>query len=210
MNKEKVFNILDFYWGHSILKEKERTGWIAWNISGRRESVAEHISSAQALALALYSEFDELENINIEHVLTLLSIHEEGESKIGDITPYQGISEEEKAKMEKEAVVSIFSKLKRGQRFIDLFDEFEARETAEAKLAYLCDKLDCDLQAHDYSDQGRCSIENATYKMVSNDNIQKILSEGAKTVWDVFWKADKSKYEGTFLEEFFSLLKELL
>lgn len=210
MNESKFLNVLEFYWGHSILKEKERTGWVNWNVTGRRESVAEHISSAQALALALYSEFDELENINIEHVITLLSIHEEGESKIGDITPYQGVSEEEKAKMEREAVVSIFGKLKRRQRFIALFDEFEAKETPEAKLAYLCDKLDCDLQAHDYSDQGRCSIENATYKMVSNPKIQQILSEGANTVWDVFWKADKPKYEGTFLEEFFSSLRDLL
>lgn len=209
MNTKKFCNVLGFYWNHLILKETERTGWIQWNVSGRRESITDHVSSAQALAFALYSEFDELESINIDHVNTLLAFHEEAEGKIGDITPYQGIDPKEKARREREAYVSICANLKRGNYLLSLFDEFEAKETPEAKFAYLCDKLDCDLQAKNYDFEDRCSIENATYKNVSNPAIQKIISNGAKTVWDVFWEADKSKYEGTFLEEFFTFLKDL-
>lgn len=207
-NKEKFYNILTAYFQHASLREVERTGWVKWNVSGRRESVLDHVSDAQHLALLLYSEFEELADINIEHVIVMLSVHEEAESAIGDITPYDGISEEEKAKMEKEAFIAHFQSFKRSGYFISLFDEFEARETKEAKFAYLCDKLDADLQANYYSSQKRCSIANATYEIVSHPEAQKIISDGAKTVWDVFYEADKAKYEGTFLEEFFTFLKD--
>ena len=209
MEIEKFLSVVNFYRTHCILKQKERTCWINWNVSGRRESIAEHISSAQALAWALYSEFDEFSEYNIEHVIALLSVHEEAESKIGDITPYQGITPEEKAKIEREAFVSICEKLKRGDKILALFDEFEAKETPEAQLAYLCDKLDCDLQAFLYSFEERCSIENATYKIVSNPDIQEIIKNGAQSVWDVFYETDKNKYKGTLLEDFFNFLKDV-
>ncbi len=201
MELEKLSHVMEFYVRHSILKETERKGWIKWNVTGRRESIADHISSAQALAWALYSEFDL--NVNIEHVISLLSLHEEGETLIGDITPYEGITPEEKLEKEREAIVSIYKDLKQGKYLISLFDEFEARKTTEAQFAYLCDKLDCDLQAMFYSDEERCTIANATYEMVSNKQVQQIIQKGAKTVWEVFYEADKHIYEGTFLEEFF-------
>lgn len=205
--EKKVFNVLDFYLSHSELKEKERSGWIKWNVSGRRESVADHISSVQALAWALWSELEL--DIDIFKVIAMLSIHEEGESKIGDITPYDGVSSKTKAEIEKEAVDSICKSLKRGNIIVSLFDEFEAQETPESKFAYLCDKLDCDLQAKLYSVDERCSISNATYCIVSNEKVQRIIQDGAKTVWDVFYEADKHIYEDTCLEEFFSILKDL-
>lgn len=207
MVQKQLNNVFDFYTTHSILKEKERTGWQKWNVSGRRESVLEHVSSAQALAWALYSEF-ELE-LDIFKVIAMLSIHEEGESIIGDITRYDGDAVLSKPEREKAAVDSICKKLKRGNIIVSLFDEFEAKETDEAKFAFLCDKLDCDLQAKLYSKNQRCSINTATYEMVNHEEIQKIISQGAKTVWDVFWEADKHYYADTFLEELFSVLKNL-
>ena len=63
-------------------------------------------------------------------------------------------------------------------------------------FAYLCDKLDFDLQARLYCNDNRCSIEKATYEMISIKQIQ-----------DVFWEADKPKFDGTYLESFFAMLK---
>lgn len=207
MSEERLLHVFQFYQTHSILKEKERTGWKKWNIFGRRESVAEHISSSEALAWALYSEYDV--DVDIFRVIAMLSLHEEGEAIIGDITRYDGAITKTKAKREKQAVDSICAPLRKGSILVSLFDEFEAKETKEAKFAYLCDKLDCDLQAKLYSDNGRCSIATATYQIVSNSEIQEIIQNGAKTVWDVFWEADKPIYDGTFLEEFFAKLKTL-
>lgn len=199
---KKISAVLDFYYSHYALKEKERTGWIRWNVSGRRESIADHISSTQTLAWALYSEYDL--NVNIERVISMLSLHEKGEEIIGDITRYDSIPKDEK-----EAVDKLCGKLKKGSYLISLINEFNERKTHEAQLAYLCDKLDCDLQAKYYSDCERCFIQTATYQMVNNAEILKIIADGAKTVWNVFYEADKFIYENTFLEDFFSAIKEL-
>lgn len=200
-------NVLNFYQTLSILKETERTGWQKWNIIGRRESINDHTTSCQHLAFALYSEYDI--NVNIEHVILLLSIHEIGESIIGDITRYDGISASSKSECEKAAVAQICAPLNKGNILLSLFYEFEAKETPEAKFAFLCDKLDCDLQAWLYSKAGRCSIENATYERVSIKEILEIIENGAKTVFDVFWESDKALYEGTYLESFFAMLKNM-
>lgn len=201
----KVRNVLNFYERLSVLKEKERTGWQKWNVIGRRESVNDHTTSCQHLALALYSEYDI--DVDIEHVILMLAFHEIGESIIGDITRYDGVSAISKALREKAAVNSICTPLLKGNMLVSLFEEFEAKETPEAKFAFLCDKLDCDLQAWLYSKAGRCSIEKATYEMVSIEEIQEIIENGAKTVFDVFWEADKKFYKGTYLESFFAKLK---
>lgn len=199
------WTVVDFYENLSVLKEKERTGWIKWNVTGRRESINDHTTSSQHLAWALYSEYDI--DVNIEHVIAMLSIHEIGESRIGDITRYDGVSAVSKAIREKAAVDSICSPLKKGNILVSLFEEFEAKETPEAIFAFLCDKLDCILEAWLYSKACRCSIEKATYEMVSIKEIQEIIEKGAKTVFDVFWEADKPKFDGTYLESFFAKLK---
>lgn len=208
MEKNDLMNfwtVVDFYDNLSVLKEKERTGWIKWNVTGRRESVNDHTTSAQYLAWALYCQYDI--DVNIEHVIALLSIHEPGESKIGDITAYDGVDPTLKAKREREAVVSLCSGLRKGNILISLFDEFEAKETPEAKFAYFCDKLDFDLQARLYCNENRCSIEKATYEMISIKEIQELIENGAKTAWEIFWQADKLKFDGTYLESFFAILK---
>lgn len=199
------WTVVDFYDNLSVLKEKERTGWIKWNVTGRRESVNDHSSSAQYLAWALYCQYDI--DVNIEHVIALLSFHEPGESKIGDITAYDGVDPVLKSKREREAVVSLCSGFKKSDILISLFDEFEAKETPEAKFAYFCDKLDFDLQARLYCNANRCSIEKATYEMISIKQIQEIIENGAKTAWDIFWGADKPKFDGTYLENFFAILR---
>ena len=207
MQTNQFFNVLNFHENHCKLKDMERTGWKKWNVSGRLESVADHTSSAQALAWALWSEYEL--DLDIFKVIAMLSIHEEGETIIGDITPYDVQSVYTKSEREKAAIDNICKPLKKGKIIVSLFDEFEAKETPEAKFAYLCDKLDCDLQAKAYSNSQRCNIANATYEIVSKDEIQEIIKNGAETVWEVFYQADKHIYEDTFLKEFFSALMAL-
>lgn len=75
----------------------------------------------------------------------MLAIHELGETVIGDLTQFQ-ISREEKERIEHEAVHKILSGLIDGEQIERIFLEFDAHKTAEAKFAYMCDKLECDLQ----------------------------------------------------------------
>lgn len=196
MEKEKIEKILQYYYETNTLKEIERSGWKYWNISkeARVESIAEHIYGTQQLAMAIYSEFD-LE-IDIFKVITMLSLHETEEIRIGDITPFDKISEQEKLEKGKQAVGKTFTPLTKKNLFIKLIDEFNERKTPEAKFAYLCDKMECDLQAKKYSDDGRFELDDGISKDIMEDErVKQIIANGAKTVGDIFIDYDTKKYE---------------
>ena len=148
---EKITKALKFYNNAISLKEKIRSGWLQWNIESERiESVAEHIYGTIMLAISLHSELYNDENLDIDKVIKMLAIHEIEEIKIGDITPFDNITDEEKRKIGKIAVSEICNVLELGNDYIDVIEEFEKVETKEAKFARMCDKLEANLQSKKY------------------------------------------------------------
>ena len=149
-------SVVRYYVLCNRLKNIIRTGWVNWHVKRDRvESVAEHIYSTQMLAIAMASEFKY--NIDLARVIFMLAIHELGETVIGDITPFQ-MDPSEKEKREHEAVHRILSGLISGDEIEKLFLEFDAHETEEARFAYQCDKLECDLQCRLYDEEKVSSL----------------------------------------------------
>lgn len=138
------------------LKDTPRKGWNDKCISRNRvESVAEHIYGCQMLAYAMQSEFNY--DIDISKVILMLAIHEIGETRIGDLTP-EDMKTEDKSKIELEAIKEILKDVPNGDILLDLYLEFEAKKTKEAQFAYEIDKLECDIQARLYDQEG-CFFE---------------------------------------------------
>lgn len=195
--EEKIMKALKFYLLVTKLKYKIRAGWDKdlWNVNSERlESIAEHVFGTCMLAIALDSEFDF--NINIDKVIKMLALHEIGEIKIGDITPYDGISEEEKKRLEHEAWIEILDGLVKENEIYKLLLEFDERKSNEANFAYLCDKMEADIQSKVYQDMGcHISLDDENNKFLKNNRIQTIKNNGAKTVFDVWYEADKGKFE---------------
>lgn len=206
MKNSEILSVLDVYYKLASLKLKERQGFVNWNVSGiRRESVPEHVFTAQQLAWILWSECGL--DIDIFKVSAMLALHETEESVIGDITPADPVTAEEKLEMGKVAVDQVLGKLKKADVMISLIDEFNAEETPEAMFAHLCDKLDCDLSIKKYSDDKHCSIENATEKMQNHPKTKQYIADGAKTVGDIFIAWDEGMYTGTLFEDVINFIK---
>ena len=198
MEQMRLRNAARFYLLATQLKYKIRSGWDErhWNISRERiESVAEHIYGTCVLAIAIDSEFEC--NINLNKVIKMLIIHELGEVVIGDITPFDNISAEEKLRMEYEGVVKVIGDLRNKNELISLWQEFDERMTREAIFAYYCDKLEADIQSKIYQDMG-CQHElddqdnNVVFK---NPKIQKMIGDGAQTAFDIWYEWDKIIYK---------------
>lgn len=182
MSKEQ--NVVNYYVLCNKLKNVIRTGWVDWKVERDRiESIAEHIFGVQMLAIAMKSEYEY--DIDIMKVIYMLAIHELGETIIGDLTQFQ-ISKQEKEKIEYEAVHNILSSLLEGDEIEKLFLEFDAQETPEAKFAYQCDKLECDIQSKLYDQEGCVDLEhqegNAT---ANNDFVKELLANGQS--WSDMW-----------------------
>lgn len=182
MSKEQ--NVINYYVVCNKLKNIIRTGWKDWSVQRERlESVAEHIYGVQMLAIAMKSEYQY--DIDIMKVIFMLAIHELGETVIGDLTQFQ-ISKEEKEKMEHEAVSKILNGILDGKEIEKLFLEFDAHETPEAKFAYQCDKLECDLQSKLYDEEGCVNLNNQEgNKTMNNPVVKELLDKGAS--WSTMW-----------------------
>jgi putative hydrolase of HD superfamily len=134
------------------LKQLYRQGWLRRGVPRERcESIAEHSFGVAVLALWLAQARPEL---NADKVLRMALLHDLGEVYAGDIIPGDGMSEEEKHRREAEAVQQILSRLPGGQEYIQLWDEFEAGDSAEARFVRQLDRLEMGLQAAVYQGQG--------------------------------------------------------
>lgn len=201
MEKQKIKNLLQFYLLATELKDKIRSGWEKWNINRERvESVAEHIYGTCILAIAIESEFEL--NIDIYKVVMMLVLHEIEEVKIGDLTPFDKITQEEKRRIGKQAVQEILNTLNKKVQYINLIEEFEEMKTKESIVAKMCDKLEADIQAKLYCEENCIDINNDSNKeLLKDERVKKLLDKGAKTVADLFIENDKTIYKEKIFED---------
>ena len=145
-------DIISFYMQYNHLKNIYRQGWLKVRIGlehrEKCESVADHSFSMALLAITIIEKYklpyDTLKCIK------MCIIHELGEIYAGDYTPYDKITKEEKHFQEKEAIQKVLKSLDFDNDFLDLWEEYEKRETEESKFVKNIDELDFLLQSAAY------------------------------------------------------------
>lgn len=192
-DEDKIKAILDYYILTNKLKDVVRSGWKAWGVKRERvESVAEHIYGTCMLAIAIWSET--LPEVNISEVLMMLALHETEEIIIGDITPYDS-AEKQKIKAQGEkATLAVFKNLIAKDVYFKLVHDFNTGATKEAVFARKCDKLESDLQARLYSDQGVLKFANAG-EIKNNKDVLALKQKVGEDVADMFCIADRKHFE---------------
>ena len=151
---KRIEDSVRFYLLATKLKYKIRSGWDSkhWNVTNERiESIAEHVYGTSILAISL--KYGCNLDVDMEKVLKILAIHEIGEVLIGDITPYDNVTPQEKEEIEHKAMMGVLGEIAGKEELFSLLLEFDGHETKEAKFAYLCDKLEADIQAKVYQDR---------------------------------------------------------
>ena len=138
------------------LKKVERAGWLLDGVESP-ESVAAHSWGVAFLATQLCPE-----GLDRERVIEMCVVHDIAEVRVGDITPFDGVSPEDKHRMETEAMAS----MQVTERTRELFAEYEAQETAESRFVLFLDRLDMALQADIYEEQG---LDLARFKIYAQN-----------------------------------------
>lgn len=107
----------------------------------RKENDAEHSWHIALMALLLKEYADE--SVDVLKVMTMVLIHDLVEIDAGDTYAYDEAANQTKRQRELAAADRIFGILPedQGRSFRELWDEFEAYETADAKYAHLLDNL---------------------------------------------------------------------
>lgn len=128
------------------LKTTKRAGWARRGIK-LPESVADHSFGTALLALILSDKL----GFDSGKVVKMALIHDLAESKVGDITPHDGVSRKEKEILEGRAIMGLSRSLGAdGKELLSLWKEYEERETKEAKFVKSLDKLETIFQASEY------------------------------------------------------------
>jgi len=182
--ENKAAKVLECYALCNSLKNVVRTGWKDWHVNRERvESVAEHIFGVQMLALAMYSEYQY--DLDILHVIIMLAVHELEEILIGDLTLFQ-IDKESKEEMGHKAIEEVLKGLVKKDEIKNIILEFDERKTKEARFAYYCDKLECDIQAKLYDEENCVDLNDQEgNKTMENDEVKKLLESGKS--WSEMW-----------------------
>ena len=82
-----------------------------------------------------------------------------------------------------------------GLKVDEFIYEFDEGETEEAKFAYHCDKLECDLQCKLYDEAGCVRYEDQTHSDNHREDVMEALRTGSST-WSYHWLSyDRPKYE---------------
>jgi putative hydrolases of HD superfamily len=142
MNSLEIEGVLSFLRAAERLKMVVRSGWTS---EGQRESVAEHTWRLSLMAMLLYGQDPELD---VARMLKMCLIHDLGEAIGGDVPAPAQVTAGPKAEQERRDLLQIISPLPAAQRreILELWDEYEAAGSREAKIVKGLDKLETILQ----------------------------------------------------------------
>lgn len=151
------------------------------NVSSKRyENDAEHGWHMSMMAIIL-SEYAN-EKIDINKVVKMALIHDLVEIDAGDTYLYAK-EQSDKVEKERKCAQRIFGLLPEDQReeFLALWEEFEAKESAEAKFAGAMDRLGPLMQ--NYYDNGH-AWKNFNISSEQVLTVNKQIAKGSNTIWD--------------------------
>ncbi|XP_060171667.1 uncharacterized protein LOC132602889 [Lycium barbarum] len=136
------------------LKTTKRAGWVRRGVNDP-ESIADHMYRMGVMALI----GADLPGVDRDKCVKMAIVHDIAEAIVGDITPADGISKDEKSRRERAALEDMCKLLGGGSRakeISDLWMEYEENSSLEAKVVKDFDKVEMILQALEYeNEQGK-------------------------------------------------------
>jgi putative hydrolase of HD superfamily len=147
----------------------------------RRENSAEHSWHLAVMALLLHEYAND--DVDVEKVLKMLLVHDLVEIDAGDTFCYDVEANVGRAGREREAAARLFGLLpnEQGSHFRALWEEFEARESPEARFAAALDRMQpllSNLATEGYSWQ--------KYDVAHPEVLERTRSieEGSRELWE--------------------------
>lgn len=157
------------------LKDEKRTGWELRNIENP-ESVADHSWNVALLCLV----YSDQESVETDTCVRMALLHDLAEYQTGDLvtradSEAQQVEKDDKHIMETEAMEKISSGLE-NREIMRLWNEYEKRDTPEAKFVKDMDMIDMCLTALKYEKQKRYDSEEENENFQEYDNLDEFFA----------------------------------
>ncbi|MFD2598670.1 HD family hydrolase [Sphingobacterium corticis] len=148
--------------------------------SDRRENSAEHSWHLAMMAMVMVERSNE--PVDLLKVLKMVLIHDVVEIDAGDTFIYDTHKSHDNTEEERLAAQRIFGMLpdETARDFIEVWEEFEAGKTAEAKFARAMDRLEPLLQ-NSSNNGGTWKETGVNYQKVHAK--KRVIQDGAASIW---------------------------
>ena len=144
------------------LKAVPRMGWLLRGVRDV-ESVADHSFGVAWIAMLLADRAQaQGQVVNVERVLRMALLHDLSETRTGDLpaTIKRYFDKAVLEQADESATAEILAPLgELGSTYLDVWREYEERQTLESRLVKAADKLDLLLQAREYERGGARSLQ---------------------------------------------------
>ncbi|KAL7718013.1 5'-deoxynucleotidase [Entamoeba marina] len=136
------------------LKNIPRTGWVHNNVPNP-ESISDHMYRMSIMAMLLAPP-----TIDKSYAIKMCLCHDMAETIVGDITPMEPVTKEEKFEKESKALDEMCELLPKeiGDDIKKCWLEYEAKETDVAKFCASLDKVEMCLQAQEYENKHQLDL----------------------------------------------------
>lgn len=186
-----IKNIVKLIFELGFLKRQKHTGWWLAGIKDP-DSVGEHALRAAQIGYILAVMEG---GVNPERVASILIMHDNPETRIGDhnkvTARYLGKNDGEESAL-KEQLAGL--EIAVAEKWQEYFMEFKTRNTKEGIVAKDADWLETAFQAKEYLDLGYESTSdwiNNVGKALETDSAKKLFEEMQKTKFTDWWQGLK-------------------
>ena len=131
------------------LKTLKRTGWVNHDIP-LPESVADHMYRMSMLSFLITDSA-----VDKDELIKICLLHDLAEAKVGDITPFDGVSKEDKRRLEETALRMILSNIGHEEVAVELMAlwlQYEEGTSVTSAVARELDKFEMIVQANEYEE----------------------------------------------------------
>jgi len=177
----KLYMIFD------ILGDIPRTGPLLWKVDRKRtEDIKDHIFDLLLMVQILKKYFPE--GINYDLLNNYIICHDLEEAITGDITAFEGVSKEEKDRVNTIAMNYLIDNFGSVLDLDTYFNDFESKKNIEAHIAYMLDKVDSVIPFLKYDGEKEINMDNK--EIVEALKNSEAVVEGRKkwkTVSDIFY-----------------------
>ena len=174
MDKEvKLYKLID------ILGDIKRSGPIQWKIDRFRTSdIKDHIFDLILITKLLKPYLPAY--IDTEKMIDYAIVHDLTEVITGDITTFEGITKEEKKRVEKIAREYLIEKYQSILNINTLLEDFENSKDLEAKTLHMIDKVHSSIEFLKYDNEKKVDMDNPEIIecLRENPRIVKLKKQG--------------------------------
>jgi putative hydrolase of HD superfamily len=196
MTEKVTEDIVKFISEAGSLKRTKRTGY-AIHGSLKSDSVAEHSHRAMLIGYIIAKQ----EHADVDKVTKMLLFHDMHESRLGDLHKIaQRYLEKKDAEKQVMREQSMLLPEEMRKEFISLMNEFNTKQSLEARCANDADKLELAFQAKEFMDSGDKDLEDivkrigVVLKTKTAQSLYKTLLTSKEKWWDNLKKRVEDSY----------------